>query len=416
MTNFLVISHRPEYVEGMKRKQGFKFELQPNGEQERDMRNFSGSCRYVYNKALAIQRENHEAGNKFIPYEEMAKKLTQWRNSTETPWLKDAPCHPLQQSLKNLDRAYQNFFAKRGDFPSFKKKYSGSSFRFPDPKQFKLDHVNSRIFLPKLGWIRYRKSRETIGELRNVTVIYHGNKWFVSIQTESEVERPQRVSTTAVGIDVGISRFATLSDGSYIAPVNSFKKKQDRLRRYQRRMARKVKFSNNWKKAKIKVQKVHIDIGNTRRDFLHKTTTTISKNHALVCVEDLQVKNMSKTASGTKEQPGKNVRQKSNLNRCILDQGWGMFRTQLEYKLEWNGGILVAVPPENTSRRCPKCEYISEHNRKTQSCFECNCCGYKNNADVVGAINILERGHRFLACGDMAQGLSKKQEPAEAIG
>lgn len=394
--------------------QAFKYELQPDGEEERDMRRISGACRFVFNKALMIQKENYEAGNKFIGYVAMAKQLTEWRNSTETPWLKEAPCHPLQHALKDLDRAYKNFFAKRTDFPRFKRKGTGSSFRYPDSTQIKLDQANSRIFLPKLGWIRYRKNREIIGELSNVTVTHSGKKWFVSIQTEREVNPPNRTATTAIGIDVGIARFASLSDGSYIAPLNSFKKHQERLRRYQRRMARKVKFSNNWKKAKAKVQKVHIDIGNARKDFLHKTTTTISKNHALVCVEDLQVKNMSKTAAGTKEQPGKQVRQKSNLNRGILDQGWGMFRSQLEYKLEWNGGMLLAVAPENTSRTCPNCEHISEYNRKTQSQFECVNCGYKNNADVVGAMNVLERGHRLLACGEMVHlGRSKKQEPIE---
>jgi len=397
----------------MLRLQAFKYELQPSGEQGRDMRKISGACRFVYNKALAIQKENHEAGNAFIGYVAMAKQLTEWRNSEETPWLKVAPCHPLQHALKDLDRAYKNFFAKRAEFPRFKKRGSGSSFRYPDSTQIKLDQTNSRIFLPKLGWIRYRKSREVVGELCNVTLTYNGEKWFISIQTEREVT-PQRTATTAIGIDVGIARFATLSDGSHIAPLNSFKKHQARLRRYQKRMAQKVKFSNNWKKAKAKVQKVHTDIVNARKDFLHKVTTTVSKNHALVCVEDLQVRKMSKTAAGTKEKPGTQVRQKSNLNRSILDQGWGMFRAQLEYKLEWNGGLLLAVAPENTSRTCPHCDHISQYNRKTQAQFACINCGYKNNADVVGAINILERGHRLLACGELVHlGRSKKQEPTE---
>jgi putative transposase len=394
--------------------QAFKYELQPDGEQGRDMGRISGACRFVFNKALALQKENYEAGNKFISYVTMAKQLTEWRNSAEMPWLKQAPCHPLQHALKDLDRAYKNFFAKRADFPRFKRKGRGSGFRYPDPMQIKLDQVNSRIFLPKLGWIRYRKSREIVGELRNVTVTHNGKKWFVSIQTEREADLPKRTATTAIGIDVGIARFATLSDGNYVAPLNSFKQHQRRLRCYQRRMARKVKFSNNWKKAKAKVQKVHIDIGNARKDFLHKTTTAISKNHALVCVEDLQVKSMSKTAAGTKEQPGKQVCKKSHLNRSILDQGWGMFRSQLGYKLEWNGGILLSVAPENTSRTCPNCEHTSEHNRKKQSQFACVGCGYKNNADVVGAINILERGHRLLACGEVVHlSRSKKQEPTE---
>jgi putative transposase len=384
----------------MLRMQAFKYELLFNGEQARNSRKFSGACRFVFNKALAIQKENHEAENKFISYVAMAKQLTVWRNSTETPWLSEAPCHSLQHALKDLDRAYKNFFAGRAEFPRFKKKGSRSSFRYPDSQQIKLDQANSRIFLPKLGWVRYRKSREVFGELRNVTISNSGTKWFVSIQTEREVKMPQHTATTTIGIDVGITRFATLSNGTYIAPLNSFKKHQQRLAKYQRRMSRKVKFSKNWKKAKAKVQKIHTDIANARKDFLHKTTTTISKNHALVCVEDLQVRKMSKSASGTFEQPGKLVKQKSGLNRSILDQGWGIFRSQLEYKLDWNGGMLLAVPPEDTSLTCPKCEHVSKGNRKTQAQFECVSCKYKNNADVVGAINVLERGHRLLACGE----------------
>ena len=398
----------------MLRMQAFKFELQPVREQERNMRKFAGSCRFVFNKALAIQKENHEAGNKFISYVSMAKQLTEWRNSTEMPWLKEAPCHPLQHSLKDLERAYQNFFAKRADFPRFKMKGSNSSFRYPDSTQFKLEQENSRIFLPKLGWIRYRKSRNVVGELCNVTISSNGKKWFMSIQTEREVAKPKSTATTAIGIDVGIARFACFNDGSYIAPINSFKKQQTRLVKHQRRLTHKMKFSNNWKKEKNKIQKIHTDIANVRKDFLHKITTTISKNHALVCVEDLQVRNMSKSAAGTKEQPGKMVRQKSRLNRSILDQGWGLFRHQLEYKLSWNGGILLAVPPEHTSQTCPCCEHLSKDNRKTQAQFECVGCGYKNHADVVGAINILERGHRLLARGEsVVLNRSKKQEPTE---
>ncbi|MHB1201318.1 MAG: RNA-guided endonuclease InsQ/TnpB family protein, partial [Polaromonas sp.] len=317
--------------------------------------------------------------------------------------------------LKDLEKAYKNFFAKRADFPRFKRKGSGDAFRYPDPKQIKRDQGNNRLFLPKLGWLRYRNSRDVLGDLRNVTVSQSGGKWFVSIQTEREVEQPLPVATTAIGIDVGIARFATMSDGSFIAPVNSFKKHQQRLARYQRRMSRKVKFSNNWKKAKARVQKIHTGIANARKDFLHKTTTTISKNHALVCIEDLQVRNMSRSSKGNSEQHGKKVRQKSGLNRAILDQGWGEFRRQLDYKVSWNGGMLLAVPPHHTSQTCPCCGHESKDNRQTQAKFLCVECGYENHADVVGAINVLERGYRLLACGESAQsGRSMKQEPTEA--
>jgi putative transposase len=205
-------------------------------------------------------------------------------------------------------------------------------------------------------------------------------------------------ASTAIGIDLGIARFATMSDGRFVAPLNSFQKHQIRLARYQRRMARKVKFSSNWKKAKAKVTKANIDIANARKDFLHKTTTTISKNHAVVCIEDLQVRQMSGSAAGTREEPGKNVRAKSGLNRSILDQGWGEFRRQLEYKMQRSGGLLLAVPAHHTSQTCPECSHVSAANRITQARFLCVQCGYENNADIVGASNILERGYRLLAC------------------
>lgn len=396
----------------MERLQAFKFALQPNGEQQRNMRRFAGSCRFVFNKALALQQERREQGEKKLSYAGLCKVLTEWKAQPETIWLKETHSQPLQQTLKDLERAYVNFFEKRADFPRFKKKGMGDSFRFP--QGCKLEQTNSRIFLPRLGWLRYRSSRPVLGDVCTVTVSQSGGKWFVSIQTRREVETGQPQGGI-VGLDMGIARFTTLSDGSHYDPLNSFKKHQQRLKRYQRRMARKVKFSANWKKAKAKVTQVHIDIGNARKDYLHKASTIISQNHAIVCIEDLQIRNMSKSSKGNIEQHGKKVVQKSGLNRSILDQGWGEFRRQLDYKLAWRGGHLIAVPPHNTSRTCPACGHISDENRQTQARFECVECGYENNADYVGAINVLERGQRLLACGELAQsGRSAKQELAEA--
>jgi putative transposase len=407
----------------MQRLQAFKYELMPDGEQQRDMRRFAGSCRFVYNKALALQKTTYEAGGKFVGYVAMAKHLTQWRNGLETPWLKDAPVHPLQHALKDLERAYKNFFAKRAKFPRFKRKGTGESFRYPDAKQFEIDQPNSRIKLPKLGWVRYRNSRDILGSPMNITISQSGGKWFASIQTEREVEQPIPMATSAVGIDMGITRFATLSDGNFVAPLNSFKKHEARLRRYQRAMSRKVKFSKNWQKAKRRVQNIHTRIGNARRDFLHKSTTTISQNHAMVAIEDLQVRNMSKSSKGNAEKPGKKVAAKSGLNKSILDQGWFEFRRQLEYKLNWNGGILIAVPAHYTSQTCPACGHVAKENRQTQARFACVDCGHEENADVVGAMNVLARGHRVTACGEDGFGIARqrktkpasaKQEPTEA--
>lgn len=396
----------------MQRLQAYRFELKPNGEQQRLMRRFAGSCRHVYNKALALQQARHEAGQMKLGYAALCKALTEWKAGPETLWLNETPSQALQQALKNLERAYKNFFEKRADFPRFKKKGQSDSFRYP--QGVKIDQGNSRVFLPKLGWLRYRNSRDVLGEVKNVTVSQSCGKWFVSIQTEREVDQPLPQGG-AVGIDMGIARFATLSDGSHLDPLNSFKKHQQRLARYQRAMSRKTKFSSNWKKAKAKVQKIHTRIANARKDFLHKASCQISQNHAMIAIEDLQVRNMSKSAKGNSEQHGKQVKQKSGLNRSILDQGWAEFRRQLEYKADWNGGFVIAVPPQYTSQTCPCCGHVSKDNRQTQAKFECVECGFEENADLVGAINILARGHRVLACGEPVQsGRSVKQEPTEA--
>lgn len=382
----------------MQRLQAFKYELRPDGQQQRQMSRFAGSCRFVFNKALALQKARYEQGEKKLGYAGLCKELTAWRNGSETPWLKDAPVHPLQQTLKDLERAYANFFARRADFPRFKKKGQSDSFRYPDPKQVKLDQGNARIFLPKLGWLRFRQSREVLGTVKNVTVSLSGGKWFMSIQTEREVDQPLPQSTTAVGIDMRIVRFATLSDGRHLEPLNSFKRHESALRRAQQAMSRKTKFSSNWKEAKARVQRIHSRIGDTRRDYLHKATTTISQNHAMVCIEDLQVRNMSKSAAGTAEVPGRNARAKSGLNKAILDQGWFEFRRQLDYKLAWNGGTLIAVPSQNTSRTCPACGHVSKDNRPAQALFACVECGFEENADLVGAVNVLRAGHARFAC------------------
>ncbi len=379
------------------------------------MRRFAGSCRFLFNKALAFQQGRYEQGEKKLGYSGLCKLLTEWRNGTETPWLKDAPTHPLQQTLKDLERAYKNFFEKRADFPRFKKKGRHDSFRYPDPKQIRLDQTNSRLLLPKLGWLRYRNSRDVLGEVKQVTVLASGGKWFVSIQTEREVEVPRQPSGSMVGLDMGVAKFATLSDGTVFQPVSSYRKHERRLAFLQRSMSRKQKFGANWKKAKAKVQRVHSTIVNIRRDYLHKTSTAISQNHAIVCIEDLQVRNMSRSAAGTCVKPGWNVRAKSDLNKSILDQGWFEFRRQLEYKQQWRGGRVIVVPPKNTSRTCPVCGHVSAANRKTQAQFECVDCGYGENADLNAARNILAAGHAVLAHGESAQsGRSVKWEPTEA--
>ena len=370
-------------------QKAFKYRLCPNGVQLRCARCTAGCRRFVMNRALQIQRDNHATGGKYISYETMALRLRSWRS--QLPLLKDAPFYTLQQALQDLDRAFKNFFGGRTDFPTFKKKGRSESFRFPDPAQFMVDQGNSRIRLPKLGWIGYRNSRPVTGAQRNMTVSCTGGHWYASIQAQQEVDEPVPEAKTTVGIDVGITRFATLSDATYLEPLNSFEHHQTRLAKAQQSMSRKVRFSRNWKKAKARVNRIYAGIANARRDYLHKASATLSKNHALVAIENLQVKNMSKSAAGTADQRGKKLRAKAGLNKAILDQGCREFRRQLDYKLSWRGGWLVPVPPHHTSQTCPCRGHVDKANRRSQSKFLCAQCWYENHADEVGAINILDR-------------------------
>lgn len=374
-------------------RKAFKFEIMPNGEQIRKMKQFSGCSRFVYNRALAYPNEQYEVDKSFrFSYTKLANMLPEWKK--ELPWLKDCSAQVLQQSIKDLEKAFKNFFAKRSDFPKFKRKGGKESFRFP--QDCKLEQQNKRIYLPKIGWMRYRNSRNVVGEIKNATVSQKCGKWFVSIQTEFEIETP-RPNGGEIGIDMGIVRFATLSNGQYFESINAFKTHKDKLAKLQRQLKSKTKLSKNWQKLNAKIARLHHKIANIRKDHLHQISSTISKSHAIVYVEDLKVSNMSKSAKGNADQPGKNVKQKSGLNRAILDQSWYEFKRQLDYKLLWSGGHLIAVPPQNTSRCCPACGHIAKENRLMQSNFKCVECGYKNNADVVGAINILKRGQEILA-------------------
>ena len=387
------------------RLQAFKFELRPNGEQLRNLRQFAGSCRFVYNKAFALNVERYKKKEKRLGYAGLCALLPNWKMEHE--FLSAVPAQALQQSLKNLERAYTNFFRKRADFPKFKKKGQRESFRIP--QGFEIDNQNGRIKLPKLGWMRYRKSQDILGEASNVTVSESCGKWYVSVQTEREAETPQHPSTSAVGVDWGVVNFVTLSDGEVVDQCQPLKKFLPRLAKLQRRMARKKKFSKNWRKAKACITKLHTKVANIRKDFVHQVANDISKNHVVVCIEDLPVKNISKSAT-------KKVAQKSGMNRSILDASPFELRRQLEYKTQWQGGLLVPVPPQNTSRKCPECGQVSAENRKSQAKFVCVECEFSANADFVGAVNIREAGLASLACSQPSSDVRAScQEPTEGI-
>jgi len=384
----------------MKIQQAFKFKLKPNPASESAMLRMVGSCRFVWNKLLALNLARLKRGQRVLHWVAMANLLPKMKEIW--PWLMtEAFGHNLQQVCKRLAESFKRMFTKgtkhSGRKPRFKRRDDICSARFPSA--LKID--GSRIKIPKIGWVRFRKSREIVGTIKNATLLKESTGWFISIQTEREIEDPIHPSTSEVGIDVGIARFATLSDGSFVEPINAFKTHQDKLARAQRLLSCKVRFSSNWKKQKKQVSRINSKIANIRKDFLHKLSTKISDSQAVVYVEDLKVSNMSKSAKGTAESPGKNVKAKSGLNRSILDQGWGMFREMLAYKLTWRGGKLVAVPPQYTSQRCPNCGHVAKENRKSQSEFCCVECGHSAHADHVGAINVLRAGQALCGVGTL---------------
>ncbi|SIO12450.1 RNA-guided endonuclease InsQ/TnpB family protein [Nitrosomonas cryotolerans] len=393
-------------------RKAFKSRLNPNSDQVQKMVEFAGANRFVWNKALAMNLFRLEQKQPLLWYNELSFWLKLWKSSEDYGFLKTVHSQPLQQALKNLEKAFKDGFDKKQPLkriPKFKKKGLSDSFRYP--QGFKLEQESSKVFLPKIGWVKYRNSRQVIGDVKNMTISRKGGYWYVSIQTEYETELKRHSSTSMIGVDMGVTRFATLSDGSYVEPLNSFRKLSKKLAFEQRKLSKKVRFSANWKKQKQIITRLHERIANARLDFLHKTSTEISKNHAMVVVENLKIGNMSKSAKGSVEKHGKNVKAKSGLNKSILDQGWGMFVSFLEYKQACSGGDVLKVNPQYTSQTCPGCQHVSRDNRKSQSAFECTECGFKANADLVGALNVLERGHRLLACGVETLVSSKKQEP-----
>ncbi len=353
----------------MKRRKAYKFRLKTNKTLSRKLAQVAGCTRLVWNKGLAFQKERLNAKQSCLSYAGLTKELTQWKKEEELFFLKQVHSQALQQSLKNLSQALKEAFDKTNpkQFPKFKKKGEGDSFRYP--QGFKIDNDNGRVFLPKIGWVRYNKSQQVEGITKNVTVSKKGKHWFISIQVEIDLEIPKHPSSSIIGGDLGVIRFLTLSNQKYYEPLNIFKKLKAKLAKLQKKIAKKEKFSNRWRRLKSKITKLHIRISDIRNNYLHKISSQLSKNHAIVILEDLKIANMTGSAKGTVENPGKNVKQKSGLNRAILDQGWGEFIRQLEYKLTWNGGQLIQVNPKNTSRKCPKCSYISAENRKTQATY-----------------------------------------------
>lgn len=393
-------------------KKAYKFRLKPDESQAMQMHAYAGHCRFLWNKILSLNMTRLENKQPLLWYYEADYWTKLWKSSEEYSFLKEVPAHCLQQKLKDLDKAFRDGFNKSQPLkrlPKYKKRGQGDSFRFPEPKHISID--NRRIKLPKLGWMTFYKSQPIEGKIKNATVSRVAGNWYISVQVELDISVPRHIATSAIGIDMGIKKYMALSTGKYEDPINPFKKHQDQLAKAQRRLSKKKKFSENWKKQKKHTQKIHSKIAHVRRDFQHKLSTRLSNSHAMIVVEALKITNMSRSASGTLDNPGRSVQAKSGLNKSILDQAWGEFKRQLSYKLAWKGGIYLEVPAPYTSQKCSACGAKDKASRQNQEKYQCTSCGYKANADINAAKNILAAGHAVLACGEGALATSMKQEP-----
>ncbi len=369
-----------------------KVRLDPNKQQKQLIHKTFGSCRYVYNMLLDAKIKAYECGDSLSAYE-LKKRLVPMKNAEGGEFLKEVDSTALQNSVLKIDIAYKNFFrrVKQGGavgFPKFKSKHNSYQSYQSSTATIK----NSKLKLPKIGEVKTKFHRgQIIGKVKTVTVSCEANQYFASINYEDGLKEVIGSNNgQTIGIDVGVAVFAWTSENKPINPKKEHDLTKDiqKMIKAQKSLSRKKKGSANRAKAKMRLAKKHLKIRNKRNDFLHKISKQLSENQA-VKVEDLKVKNMSKKAKGSIENPNMRASAKSGLNRSILQQSWGKFFELLEYKLKRNGGELIKVDPKHTSQKCSRCGHISKENRKKQAQFICIKCGYIANADYNASVNIL---------------------------
>ena len=324
----------------------------------------------------------------------------------EAEFLKDVPSHRLQQALKDLDRVYQNFFAGRGSYPQPRRKRDGDSF--PDLKQFRL--TKGWLHGPKFGKsktdfgaIRICLHRKLRGQIKTITIIREGSHWHAAVSTVRKVADPR-----VVGIDRGVTIPIALSNGEVFGAAIEETGQRKRLAQLQESVARKKNGSANRRRAIAKLGAMKARHARRKKDQLHKVSAQIVKNHDVIVLEDLKIGNMTVSARGTIEAPGKQVRQKAGLNREILDRGWGMFGEMLLYKTGWAGKRVIKVAPHHSPQECSACGYVAAENRASQARFACTACGHAENADLNAALVIRALGIAILkaegllvsACGE----------------
>ena len=368
----------------MKQK-AFKYRFYPTPEQETLLRRTMGCARLVYNKALAVRTEAWYQDKKRIGYIESSAMLTGWKKEEDLAFLNEVSCVPLQQGLRHLQTAFTNFFAGRAKYPTFKKKSNGGSAEFTKSafkwKEGQVFLAKSPIALP----IRWSRPLPEGCDPSTITVkLSPSGRWSVSLLVEVDIE-PLPKSSNQIGLDLGITSLIACSNGEKIANPKAFNAKRAKLRKAQKALSRKVKGSNNRYKARLKVAKVHEEISDARKDFLHKLTTRLVRENQTIAVEDLAVKNMVKNRK---------------LSLAISDASWGELVRQLDYKCAWYGRDFVKIDRWfPSSKRCGHCGHIVDKLPLNIREWDCPICGTKHDRDVNAARNILAAGLAVSACG-----------------
>lgn len=274
-----------------------------------------------------------------------------------------------------------------------------------------------RAKLPKLGWVRFRMTRQLGGTVRSATVSRDGQDWFVSFLVDDGETTPAQhaMPSTGVGVDRGVAAAVATSDGKLIDRDFTAPGEVQRYRRLQQKLSRQQRGSSNRRRTLAAVRRVKRSERDRRADFCSQVAAELTGRNARVVLEDLRTRNMTRTAKGTVEEPGKQVAQKSGLNRAILGKGWHKLELALLNAARYTGSEIVKVPAAYTSQTCAVCRNVDPGNRNSQAVFRCNTCGHTAHADVNAARNILAAGLAVTACGDFAIGRSAKQEPQPAL-